>query len=332
MARRRRKKRWLDKKDNRTVGFVLGAVFLIATCYSPIIQAVAAPTPTNAGPATVERVLEIAESQVGTKESPPGSNKQKYGEAYGQNGVAWCAIFVWWLFIQANAKAGLPEKTASVYELQKAFKRNGQFYSTPEVGDIVIYDFGDGHTGIVKSVQPTTIHAIEGNTSGSAKGSQSNGGVVAEKVRPRDNHILGYGRPGYEHLINFGPLSSKYNALFEKEGTEHGVSPILLAAMAKQESGFNPKAGSKAGAMGLMQFTAPTAKGLGIDPWVPEQAVDGAARSMAERINEYNGSTDLALASYNAGSGAVKQYGGVPPYRETQNYIRNINAMVKQAS
>jgi cell wall-associated NlpC family hydrolase len=117
-----------------------------------------------------------------------------------------------------------------------------------------------------------------------------------------------------------------YANLFNAAGAKHGVSPTLLAAMAKTESNFNPKAGSSAGAQGLMQFMPGTAKSYDIDPWDPAQAIDGAARYMKSSLGQFGGDVDKAIASYNAGAGAVQRFGGVPPYGETQNYVR----LVKQ--
>ena len=76
-----------------------------------------------------------------------------------------------------------------------------------------------------------------------------------------------------------------------------------------------------------MQLMPATAHGLGVDPWVPAQAVQGAARLLSNYLHSY-GSVPLALAAYNAGPGAVEQYGGVPPYAETQNYVAKITALM----
>ncbi|ADB73734.1 lytic transglycosylase domain-containing protein [Geodermatophilus obscurus] len=114
-----------------------------------------------------------------------------------------------------------------------------------------------------------------------------------------------------------------YADLFTRAGSRHGVDPALLAAVAQQESGFNASAVSPAGAQGLMQFMPATARGLGVDPFDPASAVDGAARYLAD-LTEQFGSTELGLAAYNAGPGTVRRYGGIPPYAETQNYVRSV--------
>lgn len=116
-----------------------------------------------------------------------------------------------------------------------------------------------------------------------------------------------------------------YAGLFTSAGAKYGVSPALLAAMASQESGFDASAVSKAGAQGLMQFMPSTAAGLGVNPLDPASSVDGAARYLSSLTNRF-GSTPLALAAYNAGPGTVSRYGGVPPYAETQNYVRAVTS------
>jgi hypothetical protein len=123
-----------------------------------------------------------------------------------------------------------------------------------------------------------------------------------------------------------------YAGLFEAASQKYGVSSNLLAAVARQESGFNPRATSPAGAQGLMQLMPATADGLGVkNPYDPAQAVDGAARLLSGLLDRF-GSTELALAAYNAGPGAGLRYDRVPPYPETQNYDRSILANMEAAA
>ncbi len=124
------------------------------------------------------------------------------------------------------------------------------------------------------------------------------------------------------------PAGTPYGELFQAASAKYGVDANLLVAVARQESGFNAKAVSPAGAQGLMQLMPGTAAGLGVtNSFDPAQAIDGAARLLKSLIQEF-GRTDLALAGYNAGPGAVHRYGGIPPYPETQNYVRSIMAML----
>jgi len=111
-----------------------------------------------------------------------------------------------------------------------------------------------------------------------------------------------------------------YADLFSRAASRYGVDASVLAAMASQESGFNSSAVSPAGAQGLMQFMPATAAGLGVNAMDPASAIDGAARYLSSLTKQF-GSTQLALAAYNAGPGTVSRYGGIPPYAETQNYV-----------
>ena len=121
----------------------------------------------------------------------------------------------------------------------------------------------------------------------------------------------------------------RFETLFDEAAaqTQGAVWPELLIAQAQVESGGNPKAVSPKGAQGLMQFMPPTAKEMGItDPFDPRQSVMGAARFMQDALEKSGGDLDVALAIYNAGYGNVQKYGGVPPFKETQEYIRKVRS------
>ncbi|HTZ44245.1 MAG TPA: transglycosylase SLT domain-containing protein, partial [Jatrophihabitans sp.] len=134
-----------------------------------------------------------------------------------------------------------------------------------------------------------------------------------------------------------GPLSgglsgvAGYGAIFAQNEARYQLPTGLLAAVAETESGGNAAAVSPAGAQGLMQLMPSTASGLGVNPWDPSQAVQGAAQLLSGYLTRF-GSVPLALAAYNAGPGAVEQYGGVPPYSETQNYVAKITGLMAGAA
>lgn len=115
--------------------------------------------------------------------------------------------------------------------------------------------------------------------------------------------------------------------LVGKISAKYKVDDKLVMALIQQESGFNTTAVSKAGAMGLMQLMPATAKTLGVlNPFSAEQNIEGGVKHLKNMLNKYNGNLILALAAYNAGGGSVDKYGGVPPYKETQNYVKKILA------
>lgn len=122
--------------------------------------------------------------------------------------------------------------------------------------------------------------------------------------------------------------STPYDADFAAATARYHLPAGLLREQARAESGFDPTVVSPAGAIGIMQFMPSTAAGLGINPRDPAQAIDGAGRLMARLLAKY-GRVDLALAAYNAGEGNVDKYGGVPPFAETQDYVRKITTALR---
>jgi soluble lytic murein transglycosylase-like protein len=127
-------------------------------------------------------------------------------------------------------------------------------------------------------------------------------------------------------LINPGAApATDLRALALEVAEKYNLDPKLFNALITQESGFNPKAVSHAGAQGLTQLMPKTAQSLGVtDPFDPRQNLEGGAKYLAQMLRQFNGDRSLALAAYNAGPGAVKRYGGIPPFNETQNYVKKI--------
>jgi soluble lytic murein transglycosylase-like protein len=132
--------------------------------------------------------------------------------------------------------------------------------------------------------------------------------------------------PSQRDTARFRPArdAKRFDPLVARVGREEGVPPALVKAVIHAESAFNPRAVSHKGAMGLMQLMPRTAKYLGVQqPFVPEHNVEGGARYL-RRLRERFGNWTMALAAYNAGPEAVSRFGGVPPYRETQTYVRRV--------
>ena len=118
-----------------------------------------------------------------------------------------------------------------------------------------------------------------------------------------------------------GPFKAEIDAAAAK----YGLDPALLRGLIRAESNFDPNAGSPAGAQGLCQLMPGTAASLGVtNIHDPKQNIDGGARYLRQQLDAFGGDVTKALAAYNAGPGAVEKFGGVPPYEETQNYVRRV--------
>lgn len=126
-----------------------------------------------------------------------------------------------------------------------------------------------------------------------------------------------------EAIPRYRGRRSAFHEPARQAARRHGIPEDLFLRLVRQESGWNPAARSVKGAMGLAQLMPGTARVLGVDPKDPVQNLEGGARYLAQQYRRF-GSWRLALAAYNAGPGAVERHGGVPPYRETRNYVRVI--------
>ena len=178
--------------------------------------------------ATAKELLKIARAELGTKESPAGSNRVKYASWYGLPGQPWCVMFVMWVFHYAGV--ALPTRTASCTLLMRAAQAVGCWVTgSYRPGDVVIYDWGaDGipdHCGIVEAVDGETVTAIEGNT---AVGNDSDGGEVMERTRT-NKQILGAVRPLYEKEVTMDNTPSTAH----KEGVEWAVKQGILQGNAE---------------------------------------------------------------------------------------------------
>ncbi|WP_407910313.1 lytic transglycosylase domain-containing protein [Lysobacter claricitrinus] len=158
--------------------------------------------------------------------------------------------------------------------------------------------------------------------------------VYSTRKLPGSTKVLSFtvetppGEPAHAGLGQVGkPQIDRYAKQFKAASKKTGVDDAYLRAIAHAESGFNAAAVSPKGAVGVMQLMPETAREFGADPTSPDQSIDAAARMIRQLATRYRGDLRLVAAAYNAGSGVVSRYGGVPPYRETQQYLAKVEAL-----
>jgi len=157
------------------------------------------------------------------------------------------------------------------------------------------------------------------------KRNKSLGNIV--KANGRDNGII-TGCNSYKHLSQQARIYQKPIKIYSQI---YDVDAELIHAIIRQESCFNEGAHSRVGAIGLMQLMPQTALGLRInDPWNPEHNIQGGIKYIAQMLKTFKGNSKLAIAAYNAGPGNVNKYGGVPPFKETRNYVKKVYAEYKR--
>lgn len=148
-------------------------------------------------------------------------------------------------------------------------------------------------------------------------------------AQPAGSGISASVNPGYRSLAKGRQVSpEEIDRAIDDAAQKHNVDPNLVRAVVKVESNFNSRAVSRAGAMGLMQLMPATARTLNVsNPFDPKQNIDAGVRHLRGLLDSYNGDVRLSLAAYNAGQGAVARNNGIPPYAETQNYVKRITEL-----
>ncbi len=181
----------------------------------------------------------------------------------------------------------------------------------------------DSKLGVEETFAQSTAGKLEQNEGMPLRG------LIGKPPSPTDSKPMAPMNPFGEDTKVEGMQGApqELKGLIRDAATKASVDPMLLEALVGTESGYNPRAVSGAGAKGLSQLMPGTAAALGVtDPFNPEQNLSGGARYLSQMMKQFPGDMEKALAAYNAGPGAVTRHGGVPPFRETQDYVRRVMA------
>jgi hypothetical protein len=162
--------------------------------------------------------------------------------------------------------------------------------------------------------------------------------LIAAAALATTHHVKTHTKPLLPHVSvsmdSFLPLRADqaYDDLIDEAATMYNLDPQLIRAVMRAESAFNPMVVSRAGAQGLMQLMPALAEEMGVDdPFDPRQNIMGGARYLRQLVDRHRGNIPLSLASYNAGPTAVARYKGIPPYRETRQYVKKITGFLADA-
>ena len=163
----------------------------------------------------------------------------------------------------------------------------------------------------------------------STKAIENNQNTISTNTAVSDTSTVSTGQTAASSASSY--TSSELDSIFEDAANTYGVSSIILKSIAKAESGFNPSAVSSAGAVGIMQLMPSTAAALGVsNSYDARENIMGGAKYISQLLSNYQGNISLALAAYNAGSANVDKYGGIPPFTETQNYVKKVLSYMEE--
>jgi soluble lytic murein transglycosylase-like protein len=227
-----------------------------------------------------------------------------------------------------GAEVGELAAAQRVQQLQALIEASRQVAS-PAVGatsDASTYSQGSG--GDFASALQAATTADTAATSAAATGPDQPGGGYANAAAYQPDASAGASYAAYQpsfQSASTGAEGGEYEGMIDQAAARYGLDPAVLHGLIQQESGFDPSATSGAGAAGLTQLMPGTASSLGVaNPLNPSESIEGGARYLSEMMSQFGGNTADALAAYNAGPGAVQQYGGVPPYAETEGYVAKV--------
>ena len=162
----------------------------------------------------------------------------------------------------------------------------------------------------------------------STKAIENNQNTISTNTAVSDTSTVSTGQTAASSASSY--TSNELDSIFEDAANTYGVSSIILKSIAKAESGFNPSAVSSAGAVGIMQLMPSTAA-LGVsNSYDARENIMGGAKYISQLLSNYQGNISLALAAYNAGSANVDKYGGIPPFTETQNYVKKVLSYMEE--
>lgn len=267
------------------------------------------PRPTRSGGVTGEQVVALAKKHLGTPyewggESPGGFD---------------CSGLIQWTY--AKFGIDLPRVSTDQAKVGRAVKP-----SEARPGDLVFFERGRvDHIGMYAGNGMWVVAPKTGDVVKIQKVDLEAATTIRRVLPDATAKAVPAPAPGSSSALPGLPAAGRrYADDIVVAARREGVDPRLLAAVAWSESGFNAAARSPAGAVGLMQLMPRTAAGLGVDPTDPQQALRGGARYLSQQLQAFGGREDLALAAYNAGPGAVRKYGGIPPYAETQGYVKTV--------